>query len=116
LWALAKDYGKPELVYCGPRFKSLTAEGKQLRVVFDHVGGGLVTRDNKAPDHFEIAGADSNFVEATAKIDGASVVIGSDKVVNPASMRFAWKDLAQPNLMNREGLPVSVFRAELPKE
>ena len=116
LWALAKDYGKKDLVYCGPRFKSLTVEGKQLRVAFDHVGGGLVTRDNKAPDHFEIAGADGNFVEATAKIDGASVVIGSDKVANPASMRFAWKDLAQPNLMNREGLPVSVFRAELGKE
>lgn len=116
LWALAKDYGRKELVYCGPRFKSLKAEGKQLRVAFDHVGGGLVTRDNKAPDHFEIAGADGNFVEATAKIDGASVVIGSDKVANPASMRFAWKDLAQPNLMNREGLPVSVFRAELAKE
>jgi hypothetical protein len=30
-------------------------------------------------------------------------------------MRFAWKDLAQPNLMNKEGLPVSVFRAELGK-
>jgi hypothetical protein len=28
-------------------------------------------------------------------------------------MRFAWKDLAQPNLMNKEGLPVSTFRAEV---
>jgi sialate O-acetylesterase len=113
LWALAKDYGQKNLVYCGPQFKSLKAEGRQLRVTFDPVGGGLVTRDNKPPDSFEIAGADGTFVEAVAKIEGAAVVIGSDKVAKPVAMRFAWKDLAQPNLMNKEGLPVSVFRAKL---
>lgn len=115
LWALAKDYGRKTLVYCGPQFKALKAEGQQLRVCFDPVGGGLVTRDNKAPDNFEVAGADGKFVAATAKIDGAAVVIGSDQVAKPTAMRFAWKDLAEPNLMNKEGLPVSVFRAELGK-
>lgn len=111
LWALAKDYGQKDLVYSGPRFQSLAAEGKQLRVRFDSVGGGLVTKDNKPPDSFEIAGADGTFVEAAAKIDGASVVLSSEQVAKPVAMRFAWKDLAQPNLMNKEGLPVSVFRA-----
>jgi len=113
LWALAKDYGQKDLVYCGPQFKALKAEGKLLRVGFEHVGGGLVTRDNKAPDCFEIAGADGNFTDAAARIEGATVVLSSDKVANPVAMRFAWKDLAEPNLMNREGLPVSVFRASL---
>jgi len=115
LWALAKDYGQKNLVYCGPQFKALKADGKQLRVSFDPVGGGLVTRDQKAPDCFEIAAADGKFFAATARIEGASVVIGSDQVAKPTAMRFAWKDLAQPNLMNKEGLPVSVFRAELGK-
>jgi sialate O-acetylesterase len=77
------------------------------------VGGGLVTRDNKEPDSFEIAGADGVFVDAAAKIEGATVVISSGKVAHPVSMRFAWKDLAWPNLMNKEGLPVSVFRAQV---
>jgi sialate O-acetylesterase len=113
LWALAKDYGRNDLVYCGPRFKSLTAEGRQLRLRFDSVGGGLVTRDHQAPNCFEIAGADGNFVVATAKIDGATVVLSSDRVAKPTALRFAWQDLAQPNLMNKEGLPVSVFRASL---
>jgi sialate O-acetylesterase len=116
LWALAKDYGRKDLVYCGPQYKSIKAEGRQLRVSFDHVGGGLVTRDNKPPDSFEIAGADGSFVEAVAKIEGATVVISSDKVANPTAMRFAWKDLAQPNLLNKEGLPVSVFRAKTGKD
>ncbi len=113
LWALAKDYGQKDLVFCGPRFKALTAEGRQLRVRFDPVGGGLVTKDKQAPDSFEIAGADGIFVEAQAKIDGPCVLLSSDKVSKPSAMRFAWKDLAQPNLMNKEGLPVSVFRASM---
>ena len=115
LWALAKDYGRKNLVYCGPRFQSLTADGRLLRVRFDAPGGGLVTKDQKPPDNFEIAGADGNFVEAQAKIDGTSVVLSSEKVAKPTAMRFAWKDLAEPNLMNKEGLPVSVFRAEMTK-
>ena len=114
LWALAKDYGKKDLVYCGPQYKAMKAEGGHLRISFDHVGGGLATRDNKPPRCFEVAGADGTYVEAVAKIDGATVVVGSDKVARPTMMRFAWKDLAQPNLMNKEGLPVSVFRAEVP--
>lgn len=115
LWALAKDYGQKNLVYCGPQFQALKAEGDRLRITFTSVGGGLVTRDHQDPDSFEVAGADGNFVEAAAKIDGASVLIRSDKVAKPVAMRFAWKDLAQPNLMNKEGLPVSVFRAEVGK-
>lgn len=113
LWALAKDYGRHNLVHRGPYLQRLTAEGTQLRVHFDSVGGGLVTKDNKPPDSFEIAGADGTFVDAVARIDGASVWLSSDKVAKPVAMRFAWKDLAQPNLMNKEGLPVSVFRAGL---
>lgn len=113
LWALAKDYGYTNTVYSGPMFKQVTAEGNKLRICFDHVGSGLVTKDNKDPDMFEVAGADGNFVEARARIDGDTVLIGSDKIAQPVAMRFAWKDLAQPNLMNKEGLPVSVFRAEV---
>jgi len=75
----------------------------------------LVTKDQQQPYRFELAGAEGTFVEAQAKIDGTSVLLSSDKVAASTAMRFAWKDLAQPNLMNKEGLPVSVFRAEIGK-
>jgi sialate O-acetylesterase len=113
LWALAKDYGRKDLVYCGPRFHSLAVEGGQLRVRFDFIGGGLVTRDNQPPDNFEIAGADGKFHDAVAQIDGATVVVRCEQVPQPVELRHAWKDLAQPNLMNKEGLPVAVFRAKV---
>ena len=116
MWALAKDYGQKKLVYCGPQYQGIKVEGKKLRVLFDHVGGGLITRDQKEPDSFEIAGVDGVYYDAVAKIDGPSVVLTSDKVSAPTAARFAWKDLAWPNLMNKEGLPVSVFRSDPGKD
>lgn len=115
LWALAKDYGFTNLVCSGPLYKSMKVEGNRIRIRFDYVGGGLMTLDNKAPDSFEIAGADGTFVDASAMIDGETVVVSSDKVNAPTAVRFAWKDLAQPNLKNKEGLPASVFRAGMPQ-
>lgn len=44
VWALAKNYGKSELVCSGPRFKSMTIKGDQAVLEFDHVGGGLMAK------------------------------------------------------------------------
>jgi len=111
LWALAKDYGK-RIVYSGPLYKSMAVEGKTIRLTFDSVGGGLVSRDGKALSWFTIAGSDKKFVEATAKIDGKTVVVSCDAVAKPAAVRFGWKKTAVPNLNNKEGLPASPFRTD----
>jgi sialate O-acetylesterase len=36
--------------------------------------------------------------------------VSSDKVKKPAIVRFAWSNIALPNLMNKDGLPASGFR------
>ncbi len=116
LIALAKTYGQTGLVYSGPMFKSLAIEGDKLRVTFDHVGSGLVSRDGQPLTRFEIIGKGTDFVPATAVIDGDSVVLSSPEVKQPAAMRFAWHKLAEPNLANKEGLPAAPFRAgEVPQ-
>jgi sialate O-acetylesterase len=111
LWALAKDYGKKDIVYSGPLFKDLKFEGGKAVVEFEHVGSGLVARDGKPLNWFTIAGDDGVFSEAKAEIVGNTVVLSSDKVATPVSVRFGWHELAEPNLMNKEGLPASPFRA-----
>jgi sialate O-acetylesterase len=111
LWALARTYGK-ELVYSGPLYQSHQVEGNKIRIQFAHTGGGLVARDGKPLTHFEVAGEDGNFVPATATVDGATVVVHSDQVAKPAAARFAWKQDAEPNLSNQEGLPASPFRTK----
>ncbi|HEV2695530.1 MAG TPA: sialate O-acetylesterase [Verrucomicrobiae bacterium] len=117
LWALAKTYGHKDLVYSGPTFKSLTVASNTLRVNFDNIGGGLVSRDGKPLNWFEIIDTDDGgFVKADARIEGSSVVLSSPGVEHPVAMRFAWSGLAQPNLMNQAGLPAGAFRAgEMPK-
>lgn len=112
LWALAKTYGKTGLVYSGPIYKSMSVEGNKIRVKFDYTGSGLVSRDDKPLSWFEIAGEDKKFVNAQAKIDGNSVVVWNESVAKPVAVRFAWYETAQPNLMNKEGLPASAFTTE----
>ena len=110
LWALARTYGKEGLVYSGPLYHSMAVEGNKIRITFDHVGGGLKSRDDKPLSWFTIAGKDGDFVEANAIIDGKTVVVSSDKIAEPAAVRFGWNELAEPNLMNAEGLPAGPFR------
>jgi len=113
LWALAKTYNREGVVCSGPLFSSMAVEGKKIRVKFDYVGGGLKSRDGKALNWFEIAGSDGVFHKASAQIDGDAVVISSEKVEAPVSVRYAWHMLPEPipNLVNEEGLPASPFRA-----
>ncbi len=112
LWALAKTYGKADLVYSGPLYKSMKVDGNKIRIAFEHVGGGLVSRDGKPLTWFTIAGEDKNFVEAKAEIDGESVVVSADAVANPVAVRFGWHQEAEPNLSNKAGLPASPFRTD----
>lgn len=112
-WALAKDYGKSDLVYTGPTPVVSIVEGASIRIGFDHVGGGLVSRDGEQLTHFLLAGQDKVFHPAVATIDGKdSVVVRSAKVTKPVAVRFAWDEQAMPNLMNKEGLPAGSFRTD----
>ncbi|MFZ4986761.1 MAG: sialate O-acetylesterase [Blastocatellia bacterium] len=106
--ARALAYGE-KLVHSGPIFRQQTIETSALRLFFDHVGGGLVARGGELKG-FEIAGADGKFVAATARIDGATVVVSSPEVALPTQARYGWADDPVTTLTNREGLPASPFR------
>ena len=112
LWALAKDYGHKDLVYSGPLYKTFTVEGGRIRLHFDHVGGGLASRDGEPLCHFAVAGEDKHFVPATAVIDGDTILVSSPEIAGPVAARFAFGSADIPNLMNREGLPASSFRTD----
>ena len=111
LWALAKEHTR-NIVYSGPLYKECVFKDAKARLTFDHVGGGLATRDGKPPSHFEVAGADKVFHPATAVIEGAALIVSSDKAPEPKAVRYAFTSNAVPNLMNKEGLPASSFRTD----
>jgi sialate O-acetylesterase len=111
-WALNRTYGKKDVVVSGPLFKSLKIDGDRAIVSFAHTAGGLRSRDEKPLTEFEIAGEDGKFVAAEAKIDGERVIVSSKEVTNPTQVRFGWRNVCNPNLCNKEGLPASPFRSK----
>jgi sialate O-acetylesterase len=111
LIALANAYGH-NVEYSGPVYQSMKVDGGSIRVTFSHIGGGLVAKGGPLA-WFQIAGADQNFVDATATIDGDSVVVHSDAVAAPVAVRYAWDNYPDgANLYNAAGLPAAPFRTD----
>lgn len=112
LWALAKTYGKNEIMFSGPLYKSFDIEGDKIRIFFDYTGSSLAASDGKPLTSFEIAGTDKKFLNANAQIDKDTLLVSCPDVNQPVAVRFAWHQEAKPNLCNKELLPASPFRTD----
>jgi sialate O-acetylesterase len=107
--ARAISYGEA-IEYTGPLFRQATTEGSAMRVWFDHAKG--LTAKGGELTSFEVAGKDGQFSAATALLDGATVVVSSPSVAEPAFVRYGWANSPVCNLFNGEGLPASPFTSE----
>jgi sialate O-acetylesterase len=89
--------------------------GDTIGVVFDNVGQGLQSSAGPLAE-WEIAGANGNFVAASAVIVGTDTVeVWSPSVPTPFSARYAFSpNPAGNNLINAEGLPASPIREVTP--
>ncbi|MCI0703150.1 MAG: sialate O-acetylesterase [Planctomycetia bacterium] len=110
--ARALAYGE-KIVYSGPVFRVAKLEGATATLFFDHVGGGLVSKDGELTG-FTVAGEDGKFTPAKAVIKGDTVVVTSDTVKDIKAVRYGWVNFAKPtlNLSNKEGLPATPFRTD----
>ncbi len=123
-WALRDVHGQADAVVSGPIFKSMKVDGKEARISFDHVGGGLMVgrksglapavEDQDTPlKRFAIAGKDNQWHWADARIEGDQVVLSSDQVPQPVAVRYAYSGNPEgANLYNKEGLPAVPFRTD----
>jgi len=111
LWALAKDYGKKDVVFSGPIYKDMMIEGGKIRLSFDQTDSPMVAKDGTLTN-FVIAGADKKFVPAKAKIENNTIVVSSDMVAKPVAVRYAFDNAGMPSLFNKAGLPASSFRTD----
>ena len=109
--ARARVYGE-KIEYSGPVYGSMQVEGVSIRVKFTHVSGGLAAKGGDLK-WFQIAGADKNFVDAAAKIDGNTIVVTAPGVSAPVAVRYAWHRWPEgANLYNSDGLPAPQFRSD----
>ena len=106
-------YGDSRVVSSGPLYQSMKRRGHKLILTFTYTGSGLIAKGEGKLNQFAIAGADKKFTWATAKLRGNQVIVWSDQVPDPVTVRYAWADNpAGANLYNREGLPASPFTTE----
>jgi sialate O-acetylesterase len=112
LAARALAYGE-KIEHSGPLYVSMEVKGDKATINFSHAAGGLVAKDGELKG-FTIAGADGKFVPAKAEIKGAYVLVSADGVKDAKAVRYGWENVPDVNLFNKEGLPASPFRTDVP--
>ena len=111
LWALGNVYGRKVAAVSGPLPAGHEIKGGEVVVTLTHAEG-LKTRDGAPVKGFQLAGTDKQWKPATARIDGAKLVVTSAEVVAPVALRYAWLDFPETNLVNSADLPASPFRTD----
>jgi sialate O-acetylesterase len=116
-------YGE-EIVDAGPTYRAMHLERGKVRLEFDGIGSGLTmgvtpaAQGDDAPSlstrlmGFALAGANGKWYPAMARIEGNTVLLGSDAVPFPLKARYNWKGFPNGNLYNKEGLPAAAFRTD----
>src|SRR5205814_2172360 len=102
-------YGE-KLEFSGPEYVSMDVRSNKAELKFTHAKG--MKAEGGEVKGFTIAGSDRKFYNAQAKVQGDRVVVWSDKVPNPAAVRYGWANYPVVNLQNSAGLSASPFRTD----
>jgi len=104
-------YGDNKVVYSGPIYNSSVIKGNQVTLSFTNIGRGLMAKNGKELNCFEICGIDNVYYPAKATIANDKIIVTSEKVDKPVAVRYAWANNPEGvNFYNKEGLPASPFR------
>jgi sialate O-acetylesterase len=111
LLALGRTYG--QVVECeGPRLEHVAIDGGRATAHLAHAAGLRTHDGTEAVLGFALAGADRHYHPADARIHGETVVVSSPSVPAPRTVRYAWADYTETNLVNAAGLPAVPFRTD----
>lgn len=110
---LFKVYGLGDDSVLAPVFRQARRADGAVEVEFDHANG-LKTRDGREVSHLMLAGADGKFHPASGTIRNDRLIVRSPDVPAPVRIRFGWDKLANPNLVNRAGVPAAPFEKRIP--
>jgi sialate O-acetylesterase len=110
-WALAKTYGK-KVPFTGPIYKSMKAEKRKIVLMFEYADKGLVIKERNKENNFLIAGEDKVFKKAVVEVKGKTLVVSNAEISKPVAVRYAWSNMEEGTLYNKEGLPASSFRTD----
>ena len=109
--ALNKTYGFKDISFDSPVYSNHVVEKDKIKIHFNNAANGLIAKGDQISS-FEIAADDKRFLPAQAKIEGNTIIVSNKNIKNPVAVRFAFNNTAIPNLFNKEGLPVNLFRTD----
>ena len=115
LLAEAITYGQSVADY-GPLYDHMAVEGSSIRLSFTHTDAGMAFNGTTATG-FEIAGADGNYVTATAAIQpDSTILVSAASVTAPKNARYCWAGNPTASLFSKgtPALPASPFRTDAP--
>lgn len=103
-----------------PRFEGMEIKGSETWIKFSAGRLGLRTKSIEgfpnAPENevrgFAIRGEDRQWVWASARLEGAFVVVSAPGVIRPQAVRYAWEANPVCNLYGGNGLPAEPFRTD----
>ena len=110
--ALARTYGRKDIVEAGPIPLSAAQTGDRILVAFKNAAG-LATSDGGPVKGFQLVDKAGKAVWAEAQIQGESVGVAVPSGFSPVRVRHAWDDYPVCNLVNREALPAGPFELEV---
>jgi sialate O-acetylesterase len=84
---LKNTYGIAYGTTTAPEIVSVTASGNVLTITFDT---NLALLYGNTPEGFEIAGTNGVFYKATATVSGNTILLTSDKVSSPVTVRYGY--------------------------
>lgn len=113
LIALNQIYGKSEIEFKNPSYKSHTIENDAFLITFKDFGEKLTANKYGHANGFAIAGEDGVFKWANATIKNNVVKVWHSDIKNPKAIRYAWHSNAlDANLYSENGLPVVPFKID----
>lgn len=113
-WALNTTYGYTSLVPSGPLFRKAEFRERDVLITFDY-GEGMRSSDNNPIRAFEVAEVEGLYHPAIAEVlEDGRMRVSSELVKSPRYVRYGWRPFSNGNLVNRENLPASTFRASIP--
>lgn len=107
--ALANSYSK-NIDFCGPLYSNYLVKNDSIEISFKYnkelnIKGAILN------DIF-ISGEDKKFVKAEAYIKNNKLIVFSQTIKSPVSVRYAWNNTDKANLFNSSNLPASPFRTD----
>jgi sialate O-acetylesterase len=105
--ALARTYGRA-IACCGPTVSQVTSDGSAVILSFDSANG-LPRAKGDGWQDVELAGGDGKFHPATVTLARGRATARSERVAAPVAVRYGWRAVFSPSLVNDFGLPASSF-------